>query len=480
MQNPDYAVPALYINGEWITETARKGEVWNPATEEVLASFPFADSELIDRALASSAAGFEVWRKTSYEERVDIMHRAANIIRENAEQTARHMTLELGKPLVDSKAEVENCATLLEWFANAAADHNDRTLPEMAGFADRTVRKEPIGPVAAFASWNFPASLATRKMAAAIAVGCSVIVKPAKETPASFMAVVHALDEAGLPKGVLNLLMGDSSEISRKLIESPIIRKISFTGSTPVGQGLAAMAGQQAKPCVMELGGHAPVLIFKDAAIEKVIALSVTTKSRNAGQVCISPTRFFIEEEVFDQFSEGFAKAFGALRVGDGMDTETQMGPLAHSRRVSDVDALVQDAIEQGARLLTGGKALDRPGNFYAPTVLADVPDCARIMQEEPFGPIAIMNRFNGYDDAIEKANNTDFALASYAFTGSQETADNLATDLDSGKVGINGYPVVFLDSPLGGRRMSGYGSEGGYEGLDAYRIVKFVSQSEI
>ena len=480
MQHPDYAVPALYIDGEWITETPRKGDVWNPATGEVLASFPFAEPDQIDRALDSSAAAFELWRKTSYQERIDIMHRAADIIRKNSEQTARHLTLELGKPLVDSKAEVENCATLLEWFANAAANHNDRALDDMKGFTNRTVRKEPIGPVVAFASWNFPASLATRKMAAAISVGCTVIVKPAKETPASFMAVVHALDEAGLPNGVVNLLMGDSSEISKKLIASPIIKKVSFTGSTPVGQQLAAMAGEQAKPCVMELGGHAPVLIFKDAAIEKVIDLAVATKSRNSGQVCISPTRFFIEEEAYDQFTDGFVKAYGSLRVGDGLEPETQMGPLANSRRVSDIDELVQDAVKHGARLLAGGHRIDRPGNFYAPTVLADVPDSARIMQEEPFGPVAILNRFSDYDDAIEKANNTDFALASYAFTGSQETADHLANDLDSGKVGINGFPVVFLDSPLGGRRMSGYGSEGGYEGLDAYRIVKFVSQSEI
>ena len=480
MQNPDYTVPALFVDGEWITETARKGEVLNPATGEVLASFPFADSALIDRALASSEAGFEVWRKTSYEERIDIMHRAAGIVRKNAEDMARHMTLELGKPLADSEGEVENCASLLEWFSSAAAEHDDRTLAEMPGFSDRTVRKEPIGPVAAFSPWNFPASLATRKMAAALAVGCSVIVKPAEETPASFMTVVQALDEAGLPKGVLNLLLGDPEEISTRLIESPIIRKVVFTGSTRVGQQLAAMSGKQAKPCVMELGGHAPVLVFKDTDLEKAIAQSVTSKSRNAGQVCISPTRFFIEEDIFEEFTEKFAKTFSALQLGDGLEPESQMGPLAHPRRMDDVDALVQDAIAQGARLVTGGKRLDRDGNFYAPTVLADVPDTARIMQEEPFGPIAIMNRFNSYDEAIEKANNTDFALASYAFTGSQETADRLAKDLDSGKVGINGYPVVFLDSPLGGRRMSGYGSEGGYEGLDAYRIVKFVSQSEI
>ena len=413
-------------------------------------------------------------------DRIEIMHRAAAILRENAEHTARCMTMEHGKPLADSKGEVENCACLLEWCSTAAADHDDRTLPELNGFVDRTVRKEPIGPVAAFPAWNFPASLATRKMASAIAVGCSVIVKPAKETPVSFMAVVDALDKAGLPKGVVNILMGDSSLISKKLIESPVIKKISFTGSTPVGQKLAALAGDQAKPCVMELGGHAPVLVFDDAKLDKAIDLSVTTKSRNSGQVCISPTRFFVQEAVYDKFLTGFTEKFAALRIGNGLDNDTQMGPLANPRRIAEIDDLVQDAVSKGARLMTGGKRLDRPGNFYEATVLADVPATARIMQEEPFGPIAIINKFSSYDEAIEKANNTDFALASYAFSGSQETIDKLGSDLDSGKVGINGYPVVFLDSPLGGRRQSGYGSEGGYEGLDAYRIVKFVSQSAI
>ncbi|MGB1649071.1 MAG: NAD-dependent succinate-semialdehyde dehydrogenase [Cycloclasticus sp.] len=480
MQDTTYTTPALYIDGEWVTEASRYGEVLNPATDEVLAKYPIASEDQINKALASAASGFELWRKTSYEERIDIMHRAAEIIRENAEHTARCMTMEHGKPLADSKAEVENCASLLEWCSTAAADHDDRTLPELTGFVDRTVRKEPIGPVAAFPAWNFPASLATRKMASAIAVGCSVIVKPAKETPVSFMAVVDALDKAGLPKGVVNILMGDSALISKKLIESPVIKKISFTGSTPVGQQLAALAGDQAKPCVMELGGHAPVLIFDDADLEKAIDLSVTTKSRNSGQVCISPTRFFVQEAIYDQFLSGFSEKFAALRLGNGLEEDTQMGPLANPRRIGELDALVEDAVSKGATLVTGGKKLDRAGNFYEATVLANVPDSARIMQEEPFGPIAVINKFKQYDEAIEKANNTDFALASYAFSGSKETMDKLGRDLDSGKVGINGYSVVFLDSPLGGRRQSGYGSEGGYEGLDAYRIVKFVSQSVI
>ena len=480
MQNPGYAKLAFYVDGEWISETARKYDVLDPATGRVIGVMPVADKEHIEQAIASSGKGFEAWRKTPLETRQALMHKAAGFIRKNAEETARHMTMELGKPLVDSLGEVENCASLLEWCSNAAADQHDRTLGYMDGFSDRTVRKEPIGPVAALSPWNFPASLAARKMASALAVGCSVIVKPAKETPASIMGVIKGLDKAGLPKGVVNLLMGNSAEISEQSIQSPVIRKIAFTGSTDVGQELAAKAGKYTKPCVMELGGHAPVVVFDDADIEKTISLSVATKSRNAGQVCISPTRFLVQDAVFDQFLSGFADSFSALTLGNGLDAKTQMGPLANARRLDLVDELVQDAVEHGAQLLTGGKRIGGVGNFYAPTVLANVPDSARIMQEEPFGPVAVVNRFSSYDEAIQKANNTDFALASYAFTGSQETADRVSADLDSGKVGINGFAVVFLDSPLGGRRFSGYGSEGGHEGLDAYRIVKFVSQSVI
>lgn len=478
LQNRDYGIPALFIDGEWVSHTARMGDVRNPATGEFLANFPFAEPAHIDRALSSSLAGFEVWRKMPHEARCDLMHRAARLLREKAEVAARHMTLELGRPIAESRLEMENCANLLDWCATAAGEHHDRALADRAGFVAQTVRKEPVGPVAAFATWNFPASLATRKMASALAVGCSVIVKPAEETPCSFKSVVEALDAAGLPRGVVNLLLGDPVEISRRLITSPVIRKIAFTGSTPVGKQLAALAGSEAKPCVMELGGHAAVVVFEDADIDRAIALSVATKSRNAGQVCISPTRYLVQEGVHKRFATGFATAFSALRLGDGFDPETQMGPLISQRRLESVDALVQDAIAQGAHLLTGGTRLNRPGNFYAPTVLVDVPDEARIMHEEPFGPVAIINRFSDLDDAVAKANSTDFALAAYAFTGSQETAKQVSDALDAGMVGINGYGVVFLDSPLGGRRQSGFGSEGGYEGLDAYRIVKFVSQA--
>lgn len=478
--HPDYGQPALFVDGDWIAESSRMSEVFNPTTGEVLASFPMAEPDHIDRALVSSLAAFSVWSRLTQEERSAIMRAAAGELRKISEDAARHMTLELGKPLAESRLEMENCAALLEWCASAAASLADRHLGPMHGFVGRTMRAEPIGPVAAIAPWNFPASLATRKMASALAVGCSVVIKPAEEAPMSFQAVVKALEAAGLPRGTVNILIGEPSQISSALIASPVIRKIAFTGSTRVGKLLAAQAGAVAKPCMLELGGHAPVVIFDDANLDKAVSLSVASKARNAGQVCISPTRFLVQAGVYDAFAEPFAKALSKLKVGDGLDPDTQMGPLMSPARIDAVDALVQDAVAKGARLLTGGKRLKRPGNFYAPTVLADVPPEARIMQEEPFGPVAVVNKFTDFDDAISQANNTDFALAAYAFTGSQERADRISKALDAGMVGINGFGVIFLDSSLGGRRQSGFGREGGIEGLEAYLIHKFVAEAEI
>jgi len=478
--HPDYGQPALFVNGDWIVETPRTGEVFNPATGEVLASFPMAESDHIDRALASSLAAFSVWSRLPHEERGAIMRAAAGELRKASEDAARHMTLELGKPLGESRLEIENCAALLEWSASAVANLADRDLDVMRGFVARTMRAEPIGPVAAIAPWNFPASLATRKMASALVVGCSVVVKPAEETPMCFQAVVKALEAAGLPRGTVNILIGDPGQISSTLIASPVIRKIAFTGSTRVGKLLAGQAGAEGKPCVLELGGHAPVVIFDDADFDKAVTLSVASKARNAGQVCISPTRFLVQAGAYDAFAEPFAKALSELKIGDGQDPDTQMGPLMSPARIEAVDTLVQEAVAKGARLLTGGRRLNRSGNFYAPTVLADVPPDARIMQEEPFGPVAVVNRFTDFDDAVLQANNTDFALAAYAFTGSQDRADRISRALDAGMVGINGFGVVFLDSSLGGRRQSGYGREGGIEGLEAYLTHKFVAQAEI
>lgn len=477
MTQDSYTSPALLIDGQWITDAPSTQPVTNPATGAQIGTVPLADAKLIDRALAAAQRGFETWRATPHDERTAIMKRAAAVLRENLEEAARHMTMEQGKTLAESRAEMESCAALLEWCPEEAARIETRDLPARPGFERLSVRREPIGPVAAFSPWNFPASLAGRKTASALSVGCSVIVKPAEETPACFGYVARALQEAGLPDGVLNVLYGDPAEVSTRLIESPVIRKIAFTGSTAVGCKLAAQAGAQAKPCVMELGGHAPVVVCDDADVTRAVELSVVSKYRNAGQVCVSPTRFFIQDRVYDAFVDAFVERAAGLRMGDGLDPDTQMGPLANDRRVEAIDAIIRDAVTKGADKRLGGDLPNVPGHFFPPTVLADVPDEARVMQEEPFGPLAVMNRFSDLEEVISRANGTPFALGAYAFTQSRERSAQLSHGLDAGMVGVNGYSIVFTDSPLGGRRFSGYGSEGGREGIEAYLMTKFVSE---
>jgi succinate-semialdehyde dehydrogenase/glutarate-semialdehyde dehydrogenase len=467
---------ALYVAGEWITKSGSSQEVVNPATGEVIGVLPHADRTITDRALDAAATSFRSWSRSLPSDRAAILRRAANIIRRDLEHSAELMTLEQGKPLAESRSEYNTCAMLLEWGADAAMQEAGRILPDRDGPRRLAVRKEPIGPVVALSPWNFPASIATRKVATALAVGCTVVAKPAEETPASFLPVARALDEAGLPAGVLNVVYGDPAAVTEQLIDSDVTRKVSFTGSTRVGKLVAARAGAHAKPAVLELGGHAPVLVFNDADLEKTIALSVTTKVRNAGQVCIAPTRFFVQDSAFDAFSEGIVHGMENVVVGDGLEAGSIMGPLINERRIEAVDRLVEDALRHGAKLLTGGCRSNKPGYFYAPTVLADVPPEAQIMTEEPFGPIAILNRFKEFDEAIASANGNEYALGAYAFTKSDETAERVASEINAGMVGLNTYSVVFMDSPIGGRKMSGYGSEGGPEGLEAYRMNKFVS----
>lgn len=476
MDHPSYTPPSLFVAGEWIDETGQSIPVFNPATGQAMGQVPFATPEIVDRALDAAEPAFRLWRATPLAEREAIMKRAAGELRATMKQAVEHLVMEMGKPAAEARSEMENCALLLEWACEAAAEITERRLPDREGFRDLRVRREPIGPVLAIAPWNFPASLAARKMAAALSVGCPVIARPAPETPAAFGYVARALDRAGLPRGVLQVIYGDPETTVYPLIDSPVIRKLAFTGSTRVGSLLAARAGAKAKPCVMELGGHAPVIVCEDADLDRAIELSVVSKYRNSGQVCVSPTRFFVHDSLADRFAEGFVEAARSIRVGDGLDPETQMGPLANERRVEAIDALVRDAEKAGGSVRLGGAPLNKPGYYYAPTVATDVPDTARAMSEEPFGPLAIINRFDDLDDVLERANSTPYALGAYAFTGSDGTADRLAGALDAGMVGINSYSIVFTDSPIGGRRASGFGSEGGPEGIAAYLIPKFTS----
>jgi succinate-semialdehyde dehydrogenase/glutarate-semialdehyde dehydrogenase len=467
---------ALYIDGQW-----RKGEgrdthkVVNPATGETLADLPLATAADLDEALAAAQMGFEVWRKTDVNARAATLHKIADLIRERAEDIAVLMTTEQGKPIGESRTEVASCAAFFDYFAEEAKRSYGRVLVRPTG-QRALVLKQPVGPVAAFSPWNFPGNLMCKKLAAALAAGCSIICKPPEETPACTSAIFRCVADAGLPGNVAQLIYGVPDMVSRQLIASPIIRKISFTGSVPVGKHLLKLAADGVKRTTMELGGHAPVLVFDDCDLDRAIALSSTQKFRNAGQVCISPTRFYVQEGIYDRFVAGFAEATKKVQVGNGLEAGTIMGPLANDRRPPAIEKLVADATAKGAKLLTGGER-GEGGNFYQPTVLSDVPMSADIMEDEPFGPVALMRPFKTFDEAIEQANRLPFGLAAYAFTENARQANLVADALDTGMVGLNSFMISVPDAPFGGVKESGFGSEAGPEGLDAYYVTKAVHQ---
>ena len=468
----------LYINGEWSNGSSGKSEpIINPATGKVLARLAHASTTDLDQALHAADKGFKLWRKVSAFERYKLLRKAADIIRSRADEIAQLMTLEQGKPLLEAKMETLAAGDIMDWFGEEARRAYGRVVPARAEGVLQIVVKEPVGPVAAFTPWNFPINQAVRKISAALAAGCSVILKGPEETPASCAALVRCYADAGLPAGVVNLVFGVPSEVSEYLIPHPIIRKVTFTGSTPVGKKLAALAGQHMKRITMELGGHAPAIVFADADVDQAIKQLAGAKFRNAGQVCVSPTRFLVHESVYERFVAGFVKVAGALKVGDGMDTTTRMGPLANSRRVEAMQMFVEDATSKGAKLLAGGKRIDRDGYFFEPTVLSDVPANARIMNEEPFGPVAPIAAFANFDDVVAEANRLPFGLAAYAYTRSLKTASAIGAAFESGMVSINHMGLALPEVPFGGVKDSGYGSEGGSEAIEAYLNTKFITQ---
>lgn len=469
----------LLIAGEWVSAEGRKRQpVINPATEEVLGHVPHATQADLDRALAAAAGAFKQWRAMMPIDRGRILKRAADLLRERSEAIAAWATLEEGKTLAESRMEVQMSANVLEWYAEEGRRAYGRVLPQRAPGLRLTVIKEPVGPVAAFASWNFPLGNPARKIGAALAAGCSIIMKPAEETPASGLAIARALVDAGLPAGTLSMVFGVPAEISTYLIASPIIRKVSFTGSIAVGKELMRLASQGMKRTTMELGGHAPVLVFEDVDLENVLDLSVASKYRNAGQVCVAPTRFYIHDSLYQKFVAGFVARAEALTVGDGLEPATRVGPLAHERRLIAMETLIKDAVAHGAKLHTGGARLPRKGYFWAPTVLSDVPNSARIMNEEPFGAVAVLNRFADFDAVIEQANRLPYGLAAFAFTKSARTVNLVGEQLEAGMVGINSFQISVPESPFGGVKESGHGSEEGIEGLEACLVTKFVSEA--
>ncbi len=474
-----YPPLAMFIDGEWLDATGRRTQpLVNPATEEVLGQLPHATPADLDRALAAAQRAWSEWRALLPVQRGKILRKAADLMRERSEQIARIATLEMGKSIHETRIEVQMSAEIFDWYAEEGRRAYGRVLPQRLPGQRMTVIKEPVGPVAAFAPWNFPVGNPARKVGAALAAGCTCILKPAEEAAGTALAVARALQDAGLPDGVLAVVFGVPHEISTHLIASPIIRKISFTGSIPVGKQLMKLAAEGMKRTTMELGGHAPVLVFEDVDVEKVLDACVTAKYRNAGQVCVSPTRFYVHESIYRRFAEGFAARAGALPVGDGLDETNRMGPLAHARRLASVQGIIDESVGQGARLLAGGQRLKRDGFFFAPTVLADVPAGARIMNEEPFGPIALINPFREFDAVMAEANRLPYGLAAFGFTNNAQRINLLGERLEAGMIGLNSFQISVPESPFGGVKESGHGSEEGIEGLEACLVTKFISAS--
>ena len=475
---PAYPDTLLLIDGSWRpAASGRTIPVVNPATGQAIGTVAWADRSDLDAALAAAARGFEVWRKTSAYERAKLMRRAAEILRGRVDEIAVTMTLEQGKPLAQARQETLAAADIIDWFAGEAQRTYGQVIPARSPDVVQMTLKLPVGPVAAFTPWNFPINQVVRKLSAALATGCSIIVKAPEETPAAPAALIRAFVDAGIPAGVIGLVYGVPAEISEYLIPHPVIRKISFTGSTPVGKQLAALAGLHMKRATMELGGHAPVIVAEDADLALAVDTMVPFKFRNAGQVCVSPTRFLVQDRLADAFTEQFTAGAKAIRVGNGLDADTEMGPLANDRRIPALEALIADAVAHGARLTTGGRRIGNEGYFFEPTVLADVPVEARIMNEEPFGPVAVINRFGTLDEAIAEANRLPFGLAAYAFTRSGATATRLGNEVEAGMTTINHLGLALPEVPFGGIKESGYGTEGGSEALEAYLDTRFVSR---
>ena len=476
----NYPDTHLFLNGEWREAAAKERlEIINPATEEVIGKVSHARKEDLDIALNAAENAFNSWKNVSAYERSKILRKAADIVRSKADQIATLMTMEQGKPLIEAKMETMGAADSIDWYAEEGRRAYGRIIPSRAPQGVyQFVFKEPVGVVAAFTPWNFPLNQVVKKVAAAFAAGCTAIVKGPEETPASVAELIKAFDEAGMPKGSVNLVYGIPAEISEYLIAHPIVRKVTFTGSTAVGKLLASQAGTHMKRVTMELGGHSPAIVCEDADVKAAVKILSANKFRNAGQVCISPTRFLVHDSVYEEFVDGFVKQAEALTVGNGLDDGVKMGPLAHDRRLTAIEGFVADAVENGAKVLTGGKRKGNKGYFFEPTVMTNVSNDARIMNEEPFGPLAPINSFSSIDEVVEESNRLNYGLAAYAYTNSAKTAQDLGQAIESGQVSINHHGLGLVDTPFGGVKDSGYGSEGGPEGLDAYMTTKLVSQT--
>jgi succinate-semialdehyde dehydrogenase / glutarate-semialdehyde dehydrogenase len=467
----------MIIDGEKIPVGHRRThKVINPATEEVLGELPLADAADLDRALETAQRGFKIWRDSTPQQRSSVLIGAARLMLERQEEIATVATMEQGKPLSETRIEVLMNVGLFNFYAGECQRVYGRQLVRSAGMRS-TVTYEPVGPVAAFAPWNFPIGNPGRKLGAPIAAGCSVILKSAEEAPASALAIVQCLLDAGLPKEVAQAVYGVPDEVSRHLLASPIIRKLSFTGSTVVGKHLAKLAADDMKRTTMELGGHGPVLVFDDVDVDSVLDTMVPAKYRNAGQVCVSPTRFIVQERVFDRFRDGFVQRAKAIRVGNGLDDGIGMGPMANPRRPDAMERMIGDAVARGGKLLTGGERIGNQGYFYAPSVLSEVPLDAEIINEEPFGPVAILNPFGRDEDMIAEANRLPYGLAAYSWTNDAKRQKRLAREIETGMFCVNTTMLGGPDTPFGGVKWSGHGHEDGPEGVMACMVLKTVHE---
>ena len=465
-----------FIHGEWRTSNEIGQDVLNPANESVLAFLPHATEKDLEDALESAQKGFKIWRDTPVQKRASILHKTADLIEERTNQISQVITLEQGKPLSEAKGEILRTIETFRWNAEFGIDNLEKRSVLRPNGLRQSVRVEPVGVALGLTPWNFPAFLPARKLAPALAAGCSMILKASEETPGTAVSLIRALSDAGVPDGVVNLVFGVPAEISEKLFASTIVRKISFTGSVPVGKQLAGLASSGLKRCTFELGGHSPAIVCEDANLENSLSTLTAFKFRNSGQVCIAPSRFFVHRSHYNSFVNGFVDASHSQCLGNGLEEETTMGPMSNYRRIESMSDLVQDAVKCGAKLVTGGKRWGNVGFFWEPTVLVDVPDHSKIMQEEPFGPVAPITPFDSLDEVIEKSNSLQYGLAAYVFTQSDNTRELLVNSLESGGIAFNSAAPVPSDLPYGGFKDSGYGYEGGIEGVEAYLHKKLVS----
>lgn len=472
-----YETLALYIDGEFVSGEGRKTQdVVNPATGDVLGQLPHATQKDLDRALAAAERAFQTWKVSSPMDRAAVLRKVGQLSRDQAKEIGRNMTLDQGKPLAEAVGEVVSCSEHADWHAEECRRIYGRVITPRNPDVRQIVVREPIGVCAAFTPWNFPYNQAIRKVAAAIGAGCTVILKGPEDSPSAVMAIARMFHDAGLPKGVLNVVWGDPPVISDYLIRSPIVRKISFTGSVPVGKQLAALAGQHMKRATMELGGHSPVLVFDDADIDRAAKMLAKFKLRNAGQVCVSPTRFYVQEKAYEEFLAKFTEVTKGVKVGNGLEDGIEMGPLAHQRRVPAMSKFVEDAKQRGGKIVTGGEPIAGPGYFFAPTIVTDLPEDSMLMTEEPFGPIAPIVRFKETEEVLKRANSLPFGLSSYVFTTSLQTATKVSNGLEAGMVNINHFGSALAETPFGGIKDSGIGSEGGTETFDGYLVTKFIT----